>query len=159
MYVKGLKNAYDDNNQDNATNSEFGSYEPELKRQSPKANDTAAGAGSSDSQDPAPRAVSPQEQLHQHLEVYALAQRFAVRGLPEQVLTAVAADVKARRELLGELVREVYGTKKKDEFLRGFVVGLVVNDWEAWSKEEGMRRLLMEGGEFVVDLVSRVKGF
>lgn len=157
MYVKGLKNAYDDGNRDNATNSEFDGYEPELKRQSPNANgSTAAGAGASE---PAPRAVSPQEQLHQHLEVYALAQRFAVRGLPEQVLTAVAADVKARRELLGELVREVYGTKKKDEFLRGFVVGLVVNDWEAWSKDEGMRRLLVEGGEFVVDLVSRVKGF
>lgn len=103
--------------------------------------------------------ASPKERVQRHLEVFELAKRWEVVGLKEAVLEVLGREVRERRELVGELVREVYGTKNKDEELRGFVVELMVGDWAGFRKEAEMKRVLGEGGEFVVDLVERVKAF
>lgn len=123
---------------------EFGYYEPELNFKVEGEREVEAEG---------------KRRVRRHLEVYELAKGWEVVGLKEAVLEVVGKEVRERRELVGELVRGVYGGKERDEELRQWVVGVVAGDWKVFGGEEEVKTLIREGGEFVVDLVGRVKAF
>ncbi|KAF8243294.1 hypothetical protein K440DRAFT_664239 [Wilcoxina mikolae CBS 423.85] len=102
---------------------------------------------------------TPASRLAAHLEVYALARCYAVKRLAEVALENIKKEVVASPEILHELVRVVYGTKQRNEDLRAFVVGIVKDHWEQLRNEKVFALLLKEGGEFVLDVFSNVKGF
>ncbi|KAI5816322.1 hypothetical protein BZA77DRAFT_354185 [Pyronema omphalodes] len=102
---------------------------------------------------------SPETRLASHLEVYDLARRYAVKNLTSVSLENIKNEVVSTPEILHELVRVVYGTKQKNEELRAFVVAIVKDHWESLRHEKVFALLLKEGGEFVLDVFSNVKGF
>ncbi|KAA8904391.1 hypothetical protein FN846DRAFT_952824, partial [Sphaerosporella brunnea] len=102
---------------------------------------------------------TPTSRLAAHLDVYALARLYAVGKLISVSLANIKQEVVASPEILHELVRVVYGTKHKNEELRAFVVGIVQEHWERLKKEKVIEVLLKEGGEFVLDVFSKIRGF
>jgi len=102
---------------------------------------------------------TPHSRLAAHLEVYALARGYAVKKLAEVALENIKKEVVASPEILHELVRVVYGTKQKNEDLKAFVVDIIKDHWEQLRNEKVFALLLKEGGEFVLDVFSNVKGF
>lgn len=105
------------------------------------------------------KSSTPASRLASHLEVYALARVYGVRKLSEISLDNIKPEVVASPEILHELVRVVYGTKQRNEDLRAFVVGIVKDHWELLRSEKVFEAILKEGGEFVLDLFSQVRGF
>jgi hypothetical protein len=99
---------------------------------------------------------TPATRLAGHLEVYELARRHAVKELSKTSLENVQKEVIASPQILHELVRAVYGTKQRDEELRHFVVGVVVKNFETLRGEKVFKVLLREGGEFVLDVFSKI---
>jgi hypothetical protein len=102
---------------------------------------------------------TPTSRLAAHLDVYALARLYAVHRLAAVSLENIKKEVVASPEILHELVRVVYGTKQKSEELRAFIVGIVQEHWEQLKKEKVIEVLLKEGGEFVLDVFSKIRGF
>ncbi|KAI5846014.1 hypothetical protein BZA05DRAFT_407693 [Tricharina praecox] len=102
---------------------------------------------------------TPASRLSAHLDIYALSRRYGVRALADIALHNIKTEVVATPAILHELVRVVYGSKQKHDDLRAFVVGIVQDHWEALKGENVFAALLKEGGEFVVDVFSRVKSF
>jgi len=103
--------------------------------------------------------TTPASRLSAHLDVYALSRRYGVRALTEIALENIKAEVVTTPAILHELVRVVYGSKQKHDDLRVFVVGIVQEHWATLKGEQVFATLLKEGGEFVVDVFSRVKCF
>jgi hypothetical protein len=50
----------------------------------------------------------------------------------------------------------VWGVKEQDEELREWVLEWVVGKWERLKGRGGVKELVREGGEFVVDVMERV---
>lgn len=101
---------------------------------------------------------TPTTRLAAHLEVYELARLYEIERLIECSLENIEKEVLKCSDILQDLVRVSYRTKQRDTELKAFVIDMVSENWEQLKQTKAFSVLLKDGGEFVLDIFSKVNG-